>query len=167
MSLIYVSVVLLPPLQVYQGLDIITNKVTAEERAQCRHHMISFVDPLVTSYTVVDFRNKALALISFHRNAYFHIHNLLLENDLIVLALTNWSGGVYVCVCIEDNLLCPRFASVSRCRCCPENEKRERSLEMIFIEESVSVMHSGQSHPSADSGRHTDVERGGDNWRRY
>ncbi|XP_074469973.1 tRNA dimethylallyltransferase [Sebastes fasciatus] len=50
-------------MQVYQGLDIITNKVTAEECAQCRHHMISFVDPLITSYTVVDFRNKALALI--------------------------------------------------------------------------------------------------------
>ncbi|XP_039676878.1 tRNA dimethylallyltransferase isoform X2 [Perca fluviatilis] len=50
-------------MQVYQGLNIITNKVTAEERAQCRHHMISFVDPLVSSYTVVDFRNKALALI--------------------------------------------------------------------------------------------------------
>ncbi|KAM7372931.1 hypothetical protein PAMP_007821 [Pampus punctatissimus] len=39
-------------MQVYQGLDIITNKVTAEECAQCRHHMISFVDPLVSSYTV-------------------------------------------------------------------------------------------------------------------
>ncbi|XP_054462205.1 tRNA dimethylallyltransferase [Anoplopoma fimbria] len=50
-------------MQVYEGLDIITNKVTAEERAQCRHHMISFLDPLVSSYTVVDFRNKALALI--------------------------------------------------------------------------------------------------------
>ncbi|XP_028255233.1 tRNA dimethylallyltransferase isoform X2 [Parambassis ranga] len=50
-------------MQVYHGLDIITNKVTAEELAQCRHHMISFVDPLVSTYTVVDFRNKALALI--------------------------------------------------------------------------------------------------------
>ncbi|XP_040908785.1 tRNA dimethylallyltransferase isoform X2 [Toxotes jaculatrix] len=50
-------------MQVYQGLDIITNKVTPEELVQCRHHMISFVDPLVSSYTVVDFRNKALALI--------------------------------------------------------------------------------------------------------
>ncbi|XP_072303741.1 tRNA dimethylallyltransferase isoform X2 [Eucyclogobius newberryi] len=50
-------------MQVYHGLDIITNKVTAEERAQCRHHMISFVDPLVSTYTVVDFRNKALTLI--------------------------------------------------------------------------------------------------------
>ncbi|KAM9823674.1 tRNA dimethylallyltransferase [Neosynchiropus ocellatus] len=50
-------------MQVYQGLDIITNKVTAEESAQCTHHMISFVDPLVCDYTVVDFQNKALALI--------------------------------------------------------------------------------------------------------
>ncbi|KAG7280467.1 hypothetical protein CRUP_033768 [Coryphaenoides rupestris] len=33
---------------VYQGLDIVTNKVTAEEQALCRHHMISFVDPLVS-----------------------------------------------------------------------------------------------------------------------
>ncbi|XP_072771724.1 tRNA dimethylallyltransferase isoform X4 [Nerophis lumbriciformis] len=50
-------------MQVYKGLDIITNKVTVEECAQCRHHMISFVDPLVSNYTVVDFRNKALTLI--------------------------------------------------------------------------------------------------------
>lgn len=35
----------------------------------CRHHMISFVDPLVTNYTVVDFRNKATALISFEKTA--------------------------------------------------------------------------------------------------
>ncbi|XP_019731866.1 tRNA dimethylallyltransferase isoform X2 [Hippocampus comes] len=54
--------------KVYQGLDIITNKVTAKERAQCRHHMISFVDPLVSNYTVVDFRNKAVSLIDdMHR----------------------------------------------------------------------------------------------------
>ncbi|XP_059412604.1 tRNA dimethylallyltransferase isoform X4 [Carassius carassius] len=33
-------------MQVYKGLDIITNKVTEEEQAQCLHHMISFVDPL-------------------------------------------------------------------------------------------------------------------------
>nr|XP_061808457.1 tRNA dimethylallyltransferase [Nerophis lumbriciformis] len=55
-------------MQVYQGLDIITNKVTAEDRAQCRHHMISFVDPLVSNYTVVDFRNKAVSLIDEMHN---------------------------------------------------------------------------------------------------
>ncbi|KAK2106527.1 tRNA dimethylallyltransferase [Saguinus oedipus] len=49
---------------VYEGLDIITNKVSAQEQRICRHHMISFVDPLVTNYTVVDFRNRATALIS-------------------------------------------------------------------------------------------------------
>lgn len=31
--------------------------------------MISFVDPLVTNYTVVDFRNKATALISYGETA--------------------------------------------------------------------------------------------------
>ncbi|VFV22354.1 trna isopentenyltransferase 1 [Lynx pardinus] len=50
-------------MQVYEGLDIITNKVSAQEQRMCQHHMISFVDPLVTNYTVVDFRNKATALI--------------------------------------------------------------------------------------------------------
>ncbi|XP_019499422.1 PREDICTED: tRNA dimethylallyltransferase, mitochondrial isoform X2 [Hipposideros armiger] len=45
-------------MQVYEGLDIITNKVSAQEQRMCQHHMISFVDPLVTNYTVVDFRNK-------------------------------------------------------------------------------------------------------------
>ncbi|CAJ0927151.1 unnamed protein product [Ranitomeya imitator] len=44
---------------VYQGLDIITNKVTLEEQQLCKHHMISCVDPLITNFTVVDFRNKA------------------------------------------------------------------------------------------------------------
>ncbi|CAI5781772.1 tRNA dimethylallyltransferase isoform X2 [Podarcis lilfordi] len=58
-------------MQVYQGLDIITNKASPQEQRLCRHHMISFVDPLVTNYTVIDFRNKATALISFHRGSVF------------------------------------------------------------------------------------------------
>ncbi|KAI1231171.1 hypothetical protein IHE44_0008105 [Lamprotornis superbus] len=39
-------------MQVYKGLDIITNKVSPQEQRLCRHHMISFVDPLVSNYTV-------------------------------------------------------------------------------------------------------------------
>ncbi|XP_036603802.1 tRNA dimethylallyltransferase isoform X1 [Trichosurus vulpecula] len=50
-------------MQVYEGLNIITNKVSSQEQRLCQHHMISFVDPLVMNYTVVDFRNKATALI--------------------------------------------------------------------------------------------------------
>uniref|UniRef100_A0A8C3YAM5 tRNA dimethylallyltransferase n=1 Tax=Catharus ustulatus TaxID=91951 RepID=A0A8C3YAM5_CATUS len=52
-------------MQVYKGLDIITNKVSPQEQRLCRHHMISFVDPLVSNYTVVDFRDKAVPLISY------------------------------------------------------------------------------------------------------
>ncbi|XP_074832255.1 tRNA dimethylallyltransferase [Carettochelys insculpta] len=49
--------------QVYKGLDIITNKISPQQQALCKHHMISFLDPLVSNYTVVDFRNKAAPLI--------------------------------------------------------------------------------------------------------
>ncbi|XP_036372013.1 tRNA dimethylallyltransferase [Megalops cyprinoides] len=86
-------------MQVYQGLDIITNKVTAEEQAQCPHHMISFMDPLVSTYTVVDFRNKALSLIKdiHHREKLpiivggtnYYIESLLWK----VLVDTGDSGG--------------------------------------------------------------------------
>lgn len=56
----------------YKGLDIITNKVSPQEQRLCRHHMISFVDPLVSNYTVVDFRDKAVPLISCHAAAWLN-----------------------------------------------------------------------------------------------
>lgn len=120
---------LLSSLQVYRGLDIITNKVTAAERAQCPHHMMSFVDPLVTSYTVVNFRNKALSLISFHLFAQTPPLGKPL-NYLVRLAFIKGQRGVregqfpscFVCL-----LMFPRAG-----------EAREQTLEMIFIE---SVMH--------------------------
>merc|ERR1739838_1267324 len=49
-------------MQVYKDLDIITNKVTAEEQALVPHHLIDFVDPR-SRYSVVDFRNQAQPLI--------------------------------------------------------------------------------------------------------
>ena len=49
-------------MQVYKGLDIITNKVTAEELSECPHHLIDFVSPL-KEFSVVEFRNMALPLI--------------------------------------------------------------------------------------------------------
>uniref|UniRef100_A0A8C8WG27 Uncharacterized protein n=1 Tax=Panthera leo TaxID=9689 RepID=A0A8C8WG27_PANLE len=50
--------------QVYEGLDITTTKVSSQEQRMGRHHKISFVNPLVMNDTVGDFRNKAVALIS-------------------------------------------------------------------------------------------------------
>ncbi|KAF6199898.1 hypothetical protein GE061_006196 [Apolygus lucorum] len=49
-------------MQVYKGLDVITNKVTDEERAVAPHHLLDFLDPL-KKFTVVHFRNKALPII--------------------------------------------------------------------------------------------------------
>jgi len=49
-------------MQMYKGLDIVTNKVTAEEQAMVKHHMINFLDPLKIN-NVVDFRNKALPVV--------------------------------------------------------------------------------------------------------
>ena len=49
-------------MQMYKGLDIVTNKVTPEERNLVKHHMIDFLDPLMKS-TVIDFRNQTLPLI--------------------------------------------------------------------------------------------------------
>lgn len=44
-------------MQMYRGLDIVTNKVTPAELAAVRHHVIDFLDPL-DKCTVVDFRDK-------------------------------------------------------------------------------------------------------------
>ncbi|XP_067389806.1 tRNA dimethylallyltransferase isoform X2 [Emydura macquarii macquarii] len=50
-------------MQVYKGLDITTNKISPKQQALCKHHMINLVDPLVSNYTVVDFRDKAVGVI--------------------------------------------------------------------------------------------------------
>lgn len=50
-------------MQIYNGLDIVTNKVTLEEQSQARHHMINLLDP-IHRYSVVDFREKSLGIIS-------------------------------------------------------------------------------------------------------
>lgn len=49
-------------MQVYKGLDIVTNKVTEEERRGVPHHLLGFVDPNV-DFTTVDFRCHASAAV--------------------------------------------------------------------------------------------------------
>ncbi|XP_046396576.1 tRNA dimethylallyltransferase [Ischnura elegans] len=46
-------------MQLYKGLDVVTNKVTDEERRMVPHHMIDFLEPHV-NLNVVDYRNMAL-----------------------------------------------------------------------------------------------------------
>lgn len=61
-------------MQVYHGLDIVTNKVTEDEQRQAKHHMISFLDPTVR-YSIVDFRDRSLNII----------RNLMKNNSLPIL----------------------------------------------------------------------------------
>ncbi|XP_052826427.1 tRNA dimethylallyltransferase-like [Octopus bimaculoides] len=55
-------------MQAYKGLDIITNKVTAEERAECPHHLLDFVSPLNFKYTIADFQAASIPIVSFYLN---------------------------------------------------------------------------------------------------
>ncbi|XP_055949856.1 tRNA dimethylallyltransferase-like [Argiope bruennichi] len=67
-------------MQVYKGLDIITNKVTPEEQKEAVHHCINCIEPL-SRYTVVDFRNQALPIIN----------NIMKQNKLpIIVGGTNY-----------------------------------------------------------------------------
>lgn len=50
-------------MQVYTGLPIITNKIPADEQQSVQHHLMDFVDP-TQRFTVVDYRNLALPIIS-------------------------------------------------------------------------------------------------------
>lgn len=51
-------------MQVYKGLDIITAKATHEERSVAKHHLIDFLNPS-EYFTVVNYRNKAVKIVSF------------------------------------------------------------------------------------------------------
>ncbi|CAL7940787.1 unnamed protein product [Xylocopa violacea] len=59
-------------MQVYKGLDIITAKVTEQEKAMAPHHMLDIVDPLNPSFTVIDnlLAKKKLPIIVGGTNYY-------------------------------------------------------------------------------------------------
>ncbi|XP_078047163.1 tRNA dimethylallyltransferase [Augochlora pura] len=68
-------------MQLYKSLDIITAKVTEEERAMAPHHMLDIIDPLIPDFTVTQFRNMSLPIID----------NLLTKKKLpIVVGGTNY-----------------------------------------------------------------------------
>ncbi|XP_044016747.1 tRNA dimethylallyltransferase isoform X2 [Aphidius gifuensis] len=50
-------------MQVYKELDIITAKVTKEEKLAVPHHMLDLIDPLV-NYCVTDYQRAALPIIN-------------------------------------------------------------------------------------------------------
>ncbi|KAI6195725.1 hypothetical protein M3Y94_01021600 [Aphelenchoides besseyi] len=50
-------------MQIYKGLDIVTNKITDDEARGIPHHMMSFLDAQNDSYNVHEFQRDSLRLI--------------------------------------------------------------------------------------------------------
>ncbi|KAM0833468.1 hypothetical protein ACQ4PT_064243 [Festuca glaucescens] len=57
-----VEVVSADSMQVYRGLDVLTNKVPLHEQNGVPHHLLSIIDPSV-EFTCRDFRHHALPII--------------------------------------------------------------------------------------------------------
>jgi tRNA dimethylallyltransferase len=79
-------------LQVYKGLDIITNKATEEERQSVPHHLFNFLEP-TKEYSVTEFVEDAIQKINdiHSRNkipiiiggTHYYIQSLLFNNLLM------------------------------------------------------------------------------------
>ncbi|ORX59109.1 tRNA isopentenyltransferase [Piromyces finnis] len=79
-------------LQVYQGLDIITNKATEEERQSIPHHIFNFLEPS-KEYSVTEFVEDAIHKINdIHSKnkipiiiggTHYYIQSLLFNNLLV------------------------------------------------------------------------------------
>ncbi|RWS30341.1 tRNA dimethylallyltransferase-like protein [Leptotrombidium deliense] len=110
-------------MQIYKGLDIVTNKVTPEERSLVPHHLIDYIDPLI-SYTVVDYRNKSLPILN----------SLLEKNKLPIIV----GGTIYFIESLLWNVL---ITSEEDNNCLiKEKEKQinsEHSSQEIITKENI------------------------------
>ncbi|XP_067943497.1 tRNA dimethylallyltransferase-like isoform X3 [Watersipora subatra] len=50
-------------MQLYQGLDIVTNKMSLEEQEGVRHHLLGILSPTSLSYTIHDYKKEASSII--------------------------------------------------------------------------------------------------------
>ncbi|KAE8696316.1 Adenylate isopentenyltransferase 5 [Hibiscus syriacus] len=99
-------------MQVYKGLDILTNKVTEEECKGVPHHMLGIVDP-DTNFTSMDFQHRAsLAVESIHAEGRFPI--------------VAGGSNSYIEALVNDD---PEFRL--RCECC-----------FLWVDVSLPVLHS-------------------------
>ncbi|KAE8694855.1 Adenylate isopentenyltransferase 3 [Hibiscus syriacus] len=99
-------------MQVYKGLDILTNKVTEDECRGVPHHLLGIVDPN-TDFTSMDFQHHAsLAVESMHA-----------EGRLPIVA---GGSNSYIETLVNND---PEFQL--RCECC-----------FLWVDVSLPVLHS-------------------------
>ncbi|KAK8555196.1 hypothetical protein V6N13_037443 [Hibiscus sabdariffa] len=99
-------------IQIYKGLDILTNKVTEEECRGVPHHLLGIVDP-DSNFTSMDFQHRAsLAIESIHAQGR--------------LPIVAGGSNSYIEALVNDD---PEFQL--RCECC-----------FLWIDVSLPVLHS-------------------------
>ncbi|KAH7832925.1 hypothetical protein Vadar_001369 [Vaccinium darrowii] len=99
-------------MQVYKGLDIVTNKVTEEERRRAPHHLLGFVDPNV-NFDSIDFR----------RHASIAVESIVRRNRLPIIV---GGSNSYIKALVNDDV---EFRS--KYDCC-----------LLWVDVSLPVLHS-------------------------
>ena len=113
-------------MQVYKGLDIITNKVTPEERASVPHHLLDFVE-VNEKFSVVEFQTIALDAIS---------DILAREKVPIIVGGTNY----YIESLLWENLIEERKGSQD------EGEENRSKFLKAENEERLETNHTRESN---------------------
>ncbi|XP_067679230.1 tRNA dimethylallyltransferase-like [Haliotis asinina] len=127
-------------MQIYEGLNIITNKVTSAEQLQCQHHLISYVNPFTnTSNTVVNFRDKALPIIE----------RVLAEGRLpIIVGGTNYYIESLLWKFLIDLQVHDEGPDAKKLRMsdsCPVTHNRAASVADESFEEEVTLEDRGEA----------------------
>ncbi len=128
-------------MQVYKGLDIITNKVTPEERASIPHHLLDFVEAN-EKFSVVEFKTIALDAISdiiarqkvpiIVGGTNYYIESLLWENLIDERKDNRVKSG-------DDGGIRSKFRKVENEERKRTDPSRESNTQNVLVEEGQDV----------------------------
>ena len=128
-------------MQVYKGLDIITNKVTPEERASIPHHLLDFVEAN-EKFSVVEFKTIALDAISdilarqkvpiIVGGTNYYIESLLWENLIDERKDNRVKRG-------DDGEIRSKFRKVENEEPKETDPSRESNTQNVLVEEGQNV----------------------------
>ncbi|ELT88314.1 hypothetical protein CAPTEDRAFT_89789 [Capitella teleta] len=120
-------------MQVYKSLDIVTNKVSAEEQRICPHHLLDVVSPL-QRFNVIDFRDAALDAIS-------RIHSR--QNVPIIVGGTNY----YIEALLWKNLVAKSSAELRTDASCSDDISKWTTPRIYDKLLEVDPMTAKRYHP--------------------
>lgn len=132
-------------MQVYKGLDISTAKATPEERAQAVHHMLDVYDLATSTFTVADYRDRALPIVD----------RILAEHKvpIIVGGTTYYIESLLWKVLIDDKAVqCVASDATDACRAemrqAIGDASAENATHLHDILGKVDPITAAQTHPN-------------------